>query len=126
MAATALKKITTRAKAIRRAHPNMTWMSAVKKASAEYRGSGGKKKSPKKKKPGKKRIGSNHAARSTQKQPASIAGLSTSQLRTHLKKAYREKLAWGLLSVESANKVKTKKAARKRVAVIKKQLKALQ
>ena len=34
---TALTKITTRAKQIRKAHPRMEWKSAVKQAGAEYR-----------------------------------------------------------------------------------------
>lgn len=37
MANTALKKITTRAKAIRRAHPGKAWKTAVKEAGREYR-----------------------------------------------------------------------------------------
>jgi hypothetical protein len=32
----ALKKITARAKQIRKAHPSMKWMSAIKKASVEF------------------------------------------------------------------------------------------
>jgi hypothetical protein len=60
MANTALQKITTRAKQIRKASPNMAWAVAIKKASAEYRSgsikkvkraavSGTRKKAPAKK-----------------------------------------------------------------------------
>lgn len=37
MSTNTLKKITARAKAIRRAHPKKTWRQAVKSAGAEYR-----------------------------------------------------------------------------------------
>jgi hypothetical protein len=50
MAANALKKITTRAKQIRRAHPGTSWKGAVKKAGAEYRSG---KKAPARKKAGR-------------------------------------------------------------------------
>jgi hypothetical protein len=33
----ALKKITSRAKEIRKAHPSIEWKNAIKQASAEYR-----------------------------------------------------------------------------------------
>ena len=47
---TALKTITTRAKALRRAHKNMSWKDAVKKSSVEYnKKHSGKKKSARKK-----------------------------------------------------------------------------
>jgi|SRR5882672_3278759 len=38
MSTTTLKKITTRAKQIRKKQPGISWRSAVKKAGAEYRG----------------------------------------------------------------------------------------
>jgi hypothetical protein len=47
MASNALKKITTRAKQIRKAHPGTSWKGAVKKAGAEYRA--GKKPAKRKK-----------------------------------------------------------------------------
>jgi hypothetical protein len=121
---TTLKKITNRAKQIRRAHPNTSWISAVKKAGAEYRGGKKTRSTTKKRKPAAKpkRVGSSKK-RST---PAAISGFSTAQLRSHLKREYKNKLAWGLLAVDSATKVNAKKKARKRVANIKKNLKALQ
>lgn len=48
MATSALKKITTEAKSIRRKHPNMTWKAAIKKAGAAYRA---------KAKPAKRKVG---------------------------------------------------------------------
>jgi len=47
MATNALKKITTRAKQIRKKHPGKSWKVAVKDAGREYRA--GKKKAPAKK-----------------------------------------------------------------------------
>lgn len=43
---THLKRITTRANQIRKAHPSMKWTAAIKKASSELKG--GKKSAPKK------------------------------------------------------------------------------
>jgi hypothetical protein len=68
MAANALKKITTRAKQIRKAHPGTSWKGAVKKAGAEYRAG---KKTPAKKKPG----------RSTHRKARSVSGVRTSRKR---------------------------------------------
>lgn len=48
MATTALKKITTRAKQIRKAKPNIQWKDAVKAASKEYKKPAAKKAAVKK------------------------------------------------------------------------------
>ena len=88
MATNALQKITTRAKAIRRAHPGMSWKAAVKKASAEYRGAPKKKASRKKAAvsgTGKKKKAVKVKARRSRKGvTSSISGVSMDKLRSEM------------------------------------------
>jgi len=63
----ALKKITTRAKQLKRSHPNAKWTSLIKQAGAEYRR--GHKSTPKRK---KRKIGGEPASRSVVPQIGSV------------------------------------------------------
>jgi hypothetical protein len=113
MASTTLQKITTRAKQIRKGHPNMEWKTAVKKAGAEYRGgkisgTGARKKargsSARKKSPGR-RIGA---------VPSGSTGSSDTAagLESMLKKKLNEQLGWLLVQQRTA----PTKTARKKLA----------
>ena len=132
MATNALKKITTRAKAIRKSHPGVSWKSAVKKAGAEYRTgkiSGVKKK----KKPARKKASRKVAGRSSRKAVGKVGyrrtdGAVIGSIAGHkkaLRHAIEEKLAWKLLAISSAKKVRTKKKLQKTAAQYKKDLRAL-
>jgi hypothetical protein len=66
MASNALKKITTRAKQIRKKHPNQSWKSAVKEAGREYRSG---KKAPARKK----------ASRPVHRKARSVSGVRKSR-----------------------------------------------
>jgi hypothetical protein len=123
MAVNPLKKITTRAKHIRRIHGG-TWKAAVKKAGAEYRSGkihGTKKRTPKKtpkKTARRKRIGGTLSAsgssgiqgvRSTFA-AAAIGGLTTAQHIAHAKK----KIVNDIAAAEARKfQAKTKTAKRK-------------
>lgn len=147
MAATALKKITTRAKQIRKAHPSMSWVGAVKKAGAEYRGGkvAGKKK--------KRRVGAvksggsrtstggarnnrtstGGARTSTTGNRTSTGGAKTTNVRigtvaNHLsiaKRGMREQLAWMLLAKDQAKTKTAKRKIGKRITAVKSKLRAL-
>jgi hypothetical protein len=72
MATNTLKKITSRAKQLRKKRPGISWKSAVKSAGLEYRqgkiGKAKRKASPKKKTPAKrKRVGAAKKKTTTQK-----------------------------------------------------------
>lgn len=116
-----LKKITTRAKQIRKAHPSMAWKNAVKKAGAEYRAGkiGAVRKKAKTKfrqtgtsktaadkqrtarRPGKRKSASGKVYYERRKNrsdvPFSLSGISSGKLGGELKKRLKEKLAMALL-----------------------------
>jgi hypothetical protein len=110
MASNTLQKITTRAKQIRKAHPSMTWSSAVKKAGAEYRGgkiSGTRKKKTvgftSRKKSHGRRIGA---------VPSGGTGETVAGLEAQIKKKLTEQLGWLLVQQRTA----PTKTARKKLA----------
>jgi hypothetical protein len=105
----ALTWITTKAKSIRRAHKNMTWKAAIKKAGTEYRASHKAKPAPTKKvsgKPAKKisshrlpvksRVSGKKAVTGNYKSRRVLAGIGSQsdilnkQLLTDLKDALHE------------------------------------
>jgi hypothetical protein len=121
----ALKKITTRAKQLRKKHPNMEWRTAIKKAGAEYRG-GKVKSAPRKKAVHRKTVKrkkhhtnwgvvSEHERR--------VSGVSISGLKSQLKDRYKEQLAKALLSKDLATKKMDKRRHQKRIAEIRSLLK---
>lgn len=142
MAAGALKKITTRAKAIYK--KGGTWKGAIKKAGVEYRGGKlGKVGSAKKKRVGavkKKRVGA-----VKKKRVRSVRGLpvrrvvgatskgarksravgSVASHKAAAKSIVKEQLAWNLLNQSQAKTVRSRKKLAKRTAKLKKELKAL-
>lgn len=67
MAATALQKIVSAAKKLRKKNPGLTWRAAVDKASAIYR----REKKPARKKPAVKKVGKVPAKKSAGKKPVS-------------------------------------------------------
>jgi hypothetical protein len=102
----ALKKITNRAKEIRRKQPGIAWKTAIKKAGAEYRGSA-KKGKPK-------------AAGSKRKRPSTNKGTSTvgagSSPITQVKQQLRDQLGRALLTKELSRKKTDKRKAQKRIS----------
>jgi hypothetical protein len=118
--ANALKKITDRAKQIRKKQPGKKWATAVKEAGRDYRAgkisgtksprkiSGAKKKSPAK----KRSIGS-------------ATPPTGGSLEAQLKKKLTEQLGWMLVQVRTAKGVTQKRALNKKAAEITKKLRAL-
>ena|ERR1700679_927757 len=147
MATNALKKITTRAKQIRKKQPGKSWKSAVKQAGAEYRAG---KKAPARKRSGggakkrKARVGT--VKRSTAKRKSRVgtkpkykvihevrrmAGLtykggsvklagvgSIAQTKSVLKKQLGQQAGWLEVMISSAKTKPKKKALRKKKAAI--------
>lgn len=102
----ALKKITTRAKAIYKS--GGSWAAAIKKSSAEYRG--GKKSSPKRKAAPKRRAAPRRAATINAKPQRmnKVSGITSAKRR--VVEDAKKKLANALLKRDLA---KTKRAKRK-------------
>jgi hypothetical protein len=118
-----LKRITTRAKAIRKAHPNMQWVNAVRQAAKELKSgkvSGTKKKSSPKK---KKKVGAVKRTRTVSSAPRKVG--TVAHTRSKLKQQLNEQLAWALLAKESAAKVRDRKKKAKKVTEIKRELRAI-
>jgi len=118
-----LKRMTTRAKAIRKQHPSMQWSNALKKAAAELKGkrvSGVKKKSSPKK---RKKVGAVKSTTRVSSTPRKVG--TVAHTRSKLKKQLQEQLAWALLAKESAQKVRDRKKKGKKVVEIKKELRAI-
>lgn len=135
MAAGALKKITTRAKAIYK--KGGTWKGAIKKAGVEYRGGKlGKVGSAKKKRVGavkKKKVGAvkKKRARSVARKVGATRSTrsrtvgSVASHKAAAKSIVKEQLAWNLLNQSQAKTVRSRKKLAKRTAKLKKELKAL-
>lgn len=118
MAASVLKKITTRAKQIRKKHPGKKWSLAVKEAGREYRNgkiSGTAKKrtkaAPRKKSSGGKRVGS--------------VGPTLGQEEASLRRKLKEQLGWMLVTIEQAKTKTEKNKLRKKAVEIRRKLRAL-
>lgn len=124
-----LKKITTRAKQIRRSHPGKSWKAAVKQAGAEYRS--GKKIGAKKRSPLKGRKHSHygkvksHRRRVNAVKPSEV-NVSIGSLKSQIKKKLELRLANQLLRRETASSYKTWNHARKAVQDTKQQLRKFQ
>lgn len=150
----ALKKITTRAKQLRKKHPNSKWTSLIKKAGAEYRngklGSATRKKVAKKKRspnrqtgtsstvydkrrsaraPGKRRSASGRSYTERRKNrsdaPGKLTGVSASTLKSELKNRYKESLGKQLVRRELAPNKRARKKVQKQVLATKLQLRKL-
>jgi hypothetical protein len=130
MAGSALKKITTRAKAIRRLHGG-SWKAAIKKAGAEYRG--GKKMGsthrkakhhkrmgavrPSKRKSVIRKVKAYHAA-----EGRAIKSLgSVSHHMAQAKSQLKEQIGWAEAQKFAASKKSTKRKIGKRIAALKSQ-----
>lgn len=146
---TALKKITTRAKHLRRLHPGTKWITAVKKAGAEYRagkiGKAAKKKKTdyrqtgtsskshdeqrKAKPPGKRksRSGKTYYERRKNRsdKPGTLTGVTTGSLSSELKNRLKGKLGRELVAIETATTRTAWHRAKKRAAETKKELRKL-
>jgi hypothetical protein len=136
MAYSHLKAITTKAKQIRKAHPNMKWTSAIKEASRLLRGKkiGAKRKSaPKKRrrvgavkktsarKSAVRRVKEYHAAEG--RAMKSLGSISTT--KRHLKNQIEEKLAWGMLQQHTAKTKRMKRKIGKKLVNYKRELRSL-
>ena len=124
MASNALKKITSRAKSIRRAHPGVSWKSAVKKAGAEYRAgtiSGVKKKKSRRKISGVKRKSTPKKRTVTRMHKVG----SVTQTKAALKRQLKEELGALLVRREDTKGVRKKREISKKAAAKRKMIKAL-
>jgi hypothetical protein len=143
----ALKKINARAKAIRRAHPAMSYRAAQKKAGAEYRGgkkvSGVKRKKKKASRPlyrssfaiggrkKKKRVGGVSAVTKLRKAHEK-EGLLLSQIgsvsvqRSRLRRGYEGALSMVLLALEKNPTASHKKSLLKKKAELKRRIRGLE
>lgn len=131
----ALTKIITRAKQIRKLHKNAKeWKACVKQAGAEYRsgkkvsGTKARKSAPKKKAatrtksaPKKKRATPAHGHAHTH----SPAGKSTAHLKAELRNRYKQSLATALLSHALTKQKRGKKKISKRITALKADLRKL-
>jgi hypothetical protein len=125
-AGSALKKITTRAKAIRRLHGG-SWKAAIKKAGAEYRGGKRMGSVRKKRRVKRKRVGS-VKSRTTVKRVKRLhaaegrAIKSLGSVSSHMAMArnqLKEQIGWGEAQRFAANKKSTKRKIGKRIAALK-------
>ena len=125
MAASTLKKITTRAKAIRKKKPGIKWVTAVKQAGAEYRKKGKpRKKSAKKKRPARKTT--RRRKKTVGARVGRVSGQPTvAQLKRAAKDLLEVRLGKNLVSIEKAKGVRAKKKLQKVKAKIKKELRGL-
>jgi hypothetical protein len=133
MANTALKKITIRAKAIRRAAPGKSWKSAIKQAGSEYRTgkiSGVKKRrSPAK----RKKVGAKYKVYHEVKRVGSVKskgrGFTVGSINQHKAAArhqVKERLAWMLLARDSAKTKTERKKLGKKVMELRKEYRNLE
>lgn len=126
MATTALKKITTRAKAIRKKKPGISWNTAIKTASKEYKG--GKISGVKKKKSApRKRVGTvkKKTTRSKPKVRVGEVAMTVSQQERSLLKGLKDNLGRTLMEIDTARTKTDKKRLRKKAADIRKKIKVL-
>lgn len=143
-----LQKITTRAKQLKKLHPNTSWINLVKKASAEYRSGSLGAKNPKKKKayqtgssnkvadrkikaksPGKRKsaTGRKYFERRANRSdmPGTLTGVSSATLTSTLKTRLKDELGKQLVKRETATTKRDRRAAQKLVAETKYKLKKL-
>ncbi len=120
---TALQKITTRAKQMKRTHPNTAWVTLVKKASAEYRG-GSLGKAKAKSRPAKRKSKSKRHSTGSPVAAAAVGSPSTSMSfhKREMKKALEHALASQTVRLFNAKKVRYKRAIAKEIAQTKREL----
>lgn len=136
MPSTALRKITTRAKAIRKKHPGKSWKAAIKQAGADYRTgkiSGVKKRQPAKARSRtRRRVGAPGVTKF--KSPKRVvdvthyAGGVVGSISDHKRAAKRqteEKLAWLLVQLTHPMKAAQRRKLLKRKAKYLRDIKAL-
>jgi hypothetical protein len=145
MAANALKKITARAKQIRKKHPGKSWKASVKAAGAEYRA--GKKSTPRKKasrpahrkarslsgvrRSGKRRVGAVEPKYEVVHQLRQVSGISykggsirlagvgnVNAMKANLKAQLGQQAGWLEVAISSAKTQREKNALRKKKAEI--------
>jgi hypothetical protein len=124
-----LKKITTRAKSIRRAHPAMKWTAAIKQASREIKGMGSAKKTARKKTVTKKRAPkrSKTTTSFTRKVTRSVGGIGKglSYHKAAIRKELKDKIATGMLKAYMTKRKPAKRKINKRVLKLKSELRKL-
>jgi uncharacterized protein YeeX (DUF496 family) len=122
-----LKQITARAKQLRRAHPSMKWIVAIKTASAEYRG--GKRSAPKKKATVRKKAAPKkrraHKAIAGPTVRRKVSGESISGLKSKLKDHYKNQLGKELVKRDLSTKKREKSKLTKKITEIRNHLKKL-
>ncbi len=123
--ATALQKITTRAKQLKKSHPGTAWVNLVKKASAEYRGGGLGKAKTKARRPAKQKKVRKAAVRGPVT-PAAVGGVSTASSvgfhKRQIKTGLEDKLATQVIRAFNATKKSDKRRINKDIAQTKREL----
>lgn len=123
MASNALKKITDRAKQIRKKNPGKKWATAVKEAGRDYRSG---KISGTRSKSAPKKVGAKKKTAGTRRTfIGSVGTVSGGSLESQLKKKLTEQLGWMLVQVRTEKTVTQKRALNKKAAEITKKLRAL-
>lgn len=131
MAASALNKITARAKKIRKAHPSMKWIACVKQASREYNsgskkiaGVRKKKAAPRKKRKAGSKIRRKKVGAVRTRQVRVTIG-SVAQHKSALKKGIRDQLERKAGRRELAIKTNERKKLSREISKLKKDYRAL-
>src|SRR5205823_1635013 len=101
-----LKRITARAKQIRKRKPAMQWKNAIKEAARELRGKAPKSKTVKRKSAPHKKARKKHHTHwgVVSEHERRVSGVSISGLKSQLRDKYKERLAKALLSKDLAKK----------------------
>lgn len=122
----ALTKITTRAKQLRRIHKTMTWKAAVKKASEEYNRGGLGRKSAKRRAPVKRKV--KRARRVGVAKPAAVRGSSNMTIgsaKQFIKQQLKDKIDANVLRKFHARLKRDKKKFQKVITATKAELRKL-
>ncbi|MES3018588.1 MAG: hypothetical protein V4721_12445 [Bacteroidota bacterium] len=114
----ALKKITTRAKQIRRSHPGIAWKTAIKRAGAEYRGG---KKTVSRSAPKKSKKRSVQKRKTRAVAVTAVHGNGESPI-TMIKSMLKTRLGKALLRKELAKGKRDKRREQKTINSIRQQL----
>lgn len=125
MATSTLKKITNRAKQIRRKHPGKAWKTAVKEAGREYREGGLSGTKGRKTKTARKGIAKVGTRRKTRKVGSVGAIHTTAQHLSAARAGLREQLAWMLLARDQAKTKTAKRKIAKKMVEVRRKLRAL-
>jgi len=103
-------------------HPGWSYQTALKKAGAEYRAKGPKRKSGKPAGKKKRATSSRRSHSSGGTTVGSVGSATTAQMKSAIVREREEALAWALLARDSAKRVKERKQKAKKVAELRHKL----